>query len=669
MATPLNLLILEDRDADALLVVHALRQAGFAPEWRQVIDEADYRAALAHEPELILADYTLPQFDALQALDVLSELGLDIPFIIVSGTIGEETAVAALQRGASDYLLKDRLTRLGMAVRGALQRHQLHREQQQVIARLRDNERRFRALVEHSADGIALLDRRGMIQYVSPAAERITGFALADFAGAAALSFVHPRDHDLLKAELAHLLTPAEVASVEMRVRHSDGSWRWIEAFLNNLLDDPAVGAIVVNYRDITARIATEKELRRYADELITLHQMERRARLQADTLRTTNLALTNSLELDAVIAALFHALLRLVPFERARILLLHDSKLSAGYQMLDHQNPSVSPIPLDSFDLEAFPLLQEVLRSGESRIADLAGDETRPEQSWLGVPMQAHGRMVGLCTIESSGVGCFTSEQLGWAEVLTAQATIAIQNARLFDEVQHSQQRLQTLSHKLIQAQETERRHLARELHDEIGQVLIALQMNLRTASQGRLDAKQRARLLDSATLIERLIQQVRSLSRELRPPLLDDLGLVPALNWHLDQVATRSALQVKLSTQLADERLPPDIELSVFRIVQEALTNIVKHADATRVHVDLRHEHEALEVTVIDNGVGFELDAARLRAVGGASLGLINMQERALLANGTIELISAPEAGTCVRAHFKLGAGEASLPAPLAP
>jgi signal transduction histidine kinase len=403
--------------------------------------------------------------------------------------------------------------------------------------------------------------------------------------------------------------------------------------------------------------------LRHFADELLTLHHLERRARMQADTLREANLALTNSLELGAVIEALFGALARLVPFHCAQILLLQADELVAGYEVRGVTPLEVTPLPIDDFTLDASPLLQAVLRAGEGQILHLGG----PCQ--LAAPIRAHGKLIGLCCLEALNDNQLNDEHLRWVEAVAAQAAIAIQNARLFDEVQHGHQRLQALSHKLIQAQETERRHLARELHDEIGQVLIALQMNLRTASQGRLDAKQRARLLDSATLIERLIQQVRSLSRELRPPLLDDLGLVPALNWHLDQVATRSALQVKLSTQLADERLPPDIELSVFRIVQEALTNIVKHADATRVHVDLRHEHEALEVTVIDNGVGFELDAARLRAVGGASLGLINMQERALLANGTIELISAPEAGTCVRAHFKLGAGEASLPAPLAP
>ncbi|PDW00835.1 hybrid sensor histidine kinase/response regulator [Candidatus Viridilinea mediisalina] len=652
MTTPLNLLILEDRDADALLIVHALRQAGFDPAWRQVCAEPDYRAALTSPPDLILADYTLPQFDALRALDLLIELELEIPFIIVSGTIGEEMAVAALQRGAADYLLKDRLSRLGMAVHNALQGQQLRREQQAALASLRHSERRFRALIEHSVDGVALVDAHGIITYISPAAERILGFPLDEFVGSEALTFIHPRDHQNLRYLVKRLAPTGDVANLEVRVRHQDGTWRWIEAFFRNLLTDPAIEATVVNYRDITARIATADELRRFTDELVNLHHLERRARLQAETLRAANLALTQSLEFETVVESLFSALARLVPNTRASLFMLNDGSLSAAYSFVPGRDALVSSLALDSIELESSPLAQAVLQSGEGRIIDTA------EQSMLGVPLLAQGSLIGLCVIEAYEDVKLSVDHLRWTEAVAAQAAVAIQNARLFDEVQYARQRLQTLSHKLIQAQEVERRHLARELHDEIGQVLIALQMNMRGVAQGKLDPKQQARLLDSSTLVDRLIQQVRSLSRELRPPLLDDLGLVPALNWHLDQIATRFGIDIKLTTQLNSQRMPSQVELSIFRIAQEALNNIIKHAQATRVRVELRQNEAMLRLIISDNGIGFETDAAQLRAASGASLGLINMQERALLANGTFEIISAPEAGTCVCACFTLDA-----------
>ena len=134
MTTPLHVLILEDRPADALLMVHELRRAGFNPVWRRVETEADYVAHLQAELDVILADYSLPQFNALRALQLLQACGRDIPFLIVSAMIGEELAVAAIKQGAADYLLKDRLARLGPAVARALQEVAERRAHQQATA-------------------------------------------------------------------------------------------------------------------------------------------------------------------------------------------------------------------------------------------------------------------------------------------------------------------------------------------------------------------------------------------------------------------------------------------------------------------------------------------------------------------------------------------------------
>src|ERR1043166_3682876 len=137
MTTPVRVLILEDREADALLILHELRLAGFEPDWKRVDDEASYLAALEALPDLICADYRLPQFDADRALTLLLERHLDIPFIIISGSIGEELAVAAMRKGPADYLLKDRLARLGPAVRQILEQKQLRDEKKQMEAALR----------------------------------------------------------------------------------------------------------------------------------------------------------------------------------------------------------------------------------------------------------------------------------------------------------------------------------------------------------------------------------------------------------------------------------------------------------------------------------------------------------------------------------------------------
>jgi PAS domain S-box-containing protein len=154
MAVPLRVLILEDRPADAELVVHELRRAGFEPDWRCVDSEADYLAHLDQAPDIILADYSLPQWDAPSALRALQERRLDIPFIMISGTVGEEEAVECMKQGADDYLLKDRLSRLGPAVTKALEDKRLRVEKQQAEAALRESEEKFRNLFNNAEIGM-----------------------------------------------------------------------------------------------------------------------------------------------------------------------------------------------------------------------------------------------------------------------------------------------------------------------------------------------------------------------------------------------------------------------------------------------------------------------------------------------------------------------------------
>jgi PAS domain S-box-containing protein len=156
MATPLHVLILEDRPADAELMLHQLRRDGFDPDWQCVDNEADFRAALHPSVDIILADYSLPQWSATHAIRVLQETDLDIPLIIISGTLGEELAVACIKQGAVDFFLKDRLARLGSAVVNALNAKRLRVEKQQAVKTLRAREQQYRELIENLHSGIVV---------------------------------------------------------------------------------------------------------------------------------------------------------------------------------------------------------------------------------------------------------------------------------------------------------------------------------------------------------------------------------------------------------------------------------------------------------------------------------------------------------------------------------
>jgi len=180
----------------------------------------------------------------------------------VTGSIDEETAAACIKAGAADYVLKTHLVRLGPAVRSALEMRSSRAERAAAEAALRASEQRFRALVEHSWDAVALFGPDGAILYGSPATTRILGYDLAEFVGRNALDFIHPEDRDAVVGRLTEAMAnPGGRVDVAARVRHKDGSWRYLEGVLTNLLDDPSVGGIVNNYRDATERRSLEQQV------------------------------------------------------------------------------------------------------------------------------------------------------------------------------------------------------------------------------------------------------------------------------------------------------------------------------------------------------------------------------------------------------------------------
>jgi len=191
----------------------------------------------------------------------------------------------------------------------------------------------------------------------------------------------------------------------------------------------------------------------------------------------------------------------------------------------------------------------------------------------------------------------------------------------------------------------------LARELHDEIGQVLTAVKMNLNTLKALGVAPKP---LQDSLSIVDRAIGQVRTMSLDLRPAMLDDLGLAPALRWYLDHQAQRGGFTARLLADALPAPLPGELATVCFRVVQEAVNNILRYAKASHVQVELRQCNGWLAMTVRDDGAGFDVTAARRKARAGSSLGLLGMEERVILAGGQFDVRSAPDRGTEISFRF---------------
>jgi signal transduction histidine kinase len=226
----------------------------------------------------------------------------------------------------------------------------------------------------------------------------------------------------------------------------------------------------------------------------------------------------------------------------------------------------------------------------------------------------------------------------------------------RAEEKLRESNDRLQLLSRRLVESQELERRHIARELHDEVGQTLTVAGMNLQAAVLSARRDSLSGRLKESLQAVERVLEQVRDLSLNLRPSMLDDLGLEPTLRWYISRQNSAAGLSAEFHADALEHRLDPLIETACFRIAQEALTNIVRHARARAVSVDLRRQDGLLHLFVRDDGVGFDVAAVRRRAVLGTSLGVLSMEERATLSDGGLEFKSASGQGTEVHAWFPL-------------
>ena len=265
---------------------------------------------------------------------------------------------------------------------------------------------------------------------------------------------------------------------------------------------------------------------------------------------------------------------------------------------------------------------------------------------SWLGIPLLAGDQIIGVCGLEHTRPNFFTDEHLHWAETFTRQAAMAIHNAWLYEQVQENRQRLQALSRRLVEVQELERHHIARELHDEAGQTLTSVMVGLRMIERDSADpAAVIARCREVKQIADNVLENLHRLAVDLRPAALDHLGLVAALRQHAERVSDQHGLPIQFATVGKIERLPGEMETAIYRIVQEALTNIIRHAQATRVDILLERRGGALIVVVEDNGVGI---APQPQALD--HLGMVGMRERAEMLNGTLTVESSPGKGTTV-------------------
>jgi two-component system sensor histidine kinase UhpB len=245
-------------------------------------------------------------------------------------------------------------------------------------------------------------------------------------------------------------------------------------------------------------------------------------------------------------------------------------------------------------------------------------------------------------------------------ASEIANSLAVAIQNRRLLSTVNEHRKELQKLSNKLMIAQETERTRISQELHDEIGQLITAIFFNVAAVERGlpkNATPEIKERIADTNELIEQLMKHVRSMSLELRPPMLQDLGLIPTLRWYIKNSAKRLGVTIHYDFDDIERRFSDEIETAVYRIVQEALSNAVRHGQADEVKVSLICSDHILELIVIDNGKGFDPEKVFSYDGDNKGAGLLGIRERVTNLGGKVVIKSEPDGGATLNVTIPEG------------
>lgn len=524
---------------------------------------------------------------------------------------------------------------------------------------LMESENRFRATFEKAAVGIAHMAPDGVLLWLNPALSDILGYARHELMGQSLFDLIHPEDQAIAQHYIEETLTGQRQSyNHQQRYLCQDGSVVWAHITVSLVQDQiPKNKYLIVVLQDITLAKRAETTLQQYAHRLQGLHDIDQAILTNfksQEVAQSALLLLHQLLQCSRGIIALFDR-----ETHQGEILVEHDatevlsSPPSASLDAIAQSPPAMMP-------LQSFVFADSTAMPQVKRIANLAQMLSRPQvlqqiaapqhQAAMCIPLVESRQVVGEIILLSPQAEFFTPEHEEVAQEIANHLAIALQHARLFEQVEHDRARLHSLSSQLLEAQEAERRLLAHELHDEVGQALTAVKLNLHRLDRLTQSPKTLQPLQDSLHIVEGALQQIRNLSLDLRPSMLDDLGLLPALRWYINRHAERTGLNETLSCNLELRELPAPVETACFRIVQEALTNIARHAQAQTVNISLQKVDQMLQLSIQDDGIGFDLNIISQAKNEGTSLGLIGMEERGMLIGGCLKIASAPGLGTTV-------------------
>lgn len=470
--------------------------------------------------------------------------------------------------------------------------------------------------------------------------DRRKGARLEDYVEA-----VHPDDRGWVQRRREELLAGTGPSDIEYRVVWPDGSVHWIFGRATVVRDESARPVRVYGTNaDITERKRAEDELARRARQQAAIAQLSLSA-LAGGGLQPlfeeASALIARTLGVD------YGAVLEWLPDKE-----LMEFRAGSGPwvdETVRRIAVPTTPGSMAEFYMASRAPVVVTDLAHEARFSPGALLLEHGVKSGIAAPIPGTLRPYGVLEASARQVRVFTEDEVNFTGSMASVLASSVEQRQAACELVEKRQQLEALSRKLIEAQEAERRAVARELHDDFGQVLTALKLNLQR--RDRDDG-------ESIALVDGAIGRMRDLAQDLRPPLLDEFGLDASLSWYVEREAKRAGLTFRLALAHLEQRPPAAVETTCFRVAQEALTNVIRHAQARAVEVELSQANSTLQLVVRDDGRGFDVLAARRRAAHGGSQGLLSMQERVALAGGDLEIDSAPGRGTSIRVRLPLAA-----------
>jgi PAS domain S-box-containing protein len=607
-----------------------------------------------NEHDLLLIDLRDPGTEELELVECLHRACPDLPQIVVAGVEQRRAAVEAIRAGACDMVWRpmENLAELGLAVTRGLERRRLARERT-----------RYHSLL-HSFPGVVFWGTAQFkVELILGRVQEITGYPPETFTerGLKWDEIIYPPDLAEISPQVRQYIRRGEPSEIQFRLRHPDGTLRWAECTLVSFLDEQgkvqSVSGVVL---DITERKRAELASNQYLREQETLFAIGK--------------MVSSSLQIDEVLQQVAEHMTRLVGAASCAI-----SDWDPDSGLLTVQAEYIRPDCVDPdapvsdmgriYDVADYPATAAALRERTVFVVYANDPQADPRERRLlqryqwrgvaGIPLVVQDRVIGLAEVYLEEKDQpFDPHDLRLLQSLASQVAVAIDNARLFTATQANEAAMRDLSLRLINVQEQERRYIAQELHDELGQILTATKINIDLARRklarqiehqgGEEIVAAQSRLDEASALTDKVLSSVRAMTVELRPTLLDDMGILPTLRWHLGRFAKRTNIRVQLEADELPARLRAETETTIYRVVQEALTNVARHAQASHVQVRLACSGDVVIVSVEDNGQGFDVGAWLERPGERQTLGLAGIRERALLLNGRATITSQPGEGT---------------------